>query len=193
MTSPEIDKLRDEGLSLLQTVTHLHTEIVTYVARVKKVLTENDPGGLTDLCYLLRKTEDIVDGSRKELANAKDMTAATVGAMHTVAAVKALQEGLTPNKSVIGRLAVGTPRSTVVANLPAKQSDDMVKLVSALMQDYPTAKDIVDADVLRIHWPSLVEILTKRQEEGLTPLPGIDPSTVKSRHTLVCRERSQVQ
>jgi hypothetical protein len=40
--------------------------------------------------------------------------------------------------------------------------------------------ELVAADVLRPHWPHLVEWLSRRASEGLPPPPGIDPAQTYS-------------
>lgn len=79
-----------------------------------------------------------------------------------------------------GEFAVGTPRARVVMCPPERGSDEYVRL----MRHLGCPESLINADVLRPHYPHLCDLASALTSEGRPLPPGIDPGKTKPNFTL---------
>lgn len=159
----------------LQRLEKLRIEIARGMASLKVAIQNNrvTESDLVDASYYLDRIHTITDEVRKESSSLKDTVDGIACVLYTMRCIN-LE---TPPTHIEGSVARGIPdvRATVV--LPTRGSVEYLALLNALYTD----EGAKASDVLRPHWPALMDYISARASQGLPTLPGIDPATLNTK------------
>jgi hypothetical protein len=131
---------------------------------------------LADAAWLCQEIEKYTEEVRKEFSKLETLLEKVTCAAWTMAcAADPAHPG-----HVEGVFARATPDMGLVPDLPAKHTDEY----KALLRFMHCPESLIEADVLRPHWPHLCEMLAHRDSQGLPPPPGIRAASLKPRYVL---------
>lgn len=140
-----------------------------------------------DIAFLLREMADYLDDLRKEMNKVRVI-------IEKVTCMRWMQTSLNddPTKSaqsIQGDLAVGTPHLKMAATLPNRHKDPEAYV--KFMNQIGVSGEALKRDMVRVHWPLVIDYFTDLSEQG-KPLPnGIDTSRTYPLYSLRLRERKE--
>jgi hypothetical protein len=122
-----------------------------------------DVSKLTDIGFLCREMENLLDELRKECKARKELCGSIIAFILTQ---NSLTDIHAPMKSK-GDLATGSPDMKMQVALPKKKSPEYYQLTD----HFKVPRDVAESGVLKLDWKTVVELCTKLSEEG-KPLPA---------------------
>jgi len=174
------------AVRVLRDLKKQHATLYTALSRMRD---KANVAGLTqsdrvDVAYVLKEAAKLLDDLRKEANHSREL-------IENVACAVFVQEhaaSLDPPSNIKGQFVTGTPDVKEAASLPRKSVDP--DRYYAMMKALGVEDSALEADVVRPHWPTIVDLLTKRAEAGLQPIAGIDPSSTYPVYSirLLCRQ-----
>lgn len=169
-------------------VRKLHAELYEFLAMVrdasKQGIIRNQD--IVDILFLFKKSVELTEDIRKEVNAVSDI-------MEKVACMLWVQQNANDPESaepIRGKLATGTPDTSVIVSLPRKEREP--EAYRALMEHLKVPMEHEASGVLKIHWPSFMEWVTTLQEQGKPLPPGIDPSKTMNKYTVRSTARRSV-
>lgn len=125
---------------------------------------ELSEGELTDVGYLLRLTEDMLNDARKEAMRRKDQLSRALALIITR---RAVSEG--SRAIAYGELAIAVPDVKMRTSVPKRDTPEYV----ALLKHFGVSAEIISTGALTLHWEHLSDWLTAACERGEQTPPGI--------------------
>lgn len=159
--------MKSEVATAIQGLLRLKKMYVDLIRRIGLLRSAADAYPMEDLCdtaCVLREISQVSDDIRKEASLLKDRCEKT-------AVFKWVKQGLNnPDElgPIKGELAMGTPNIKTMVPVPKPTRDPEAYI--AMMLELGVDLSAVEQDLVRPHWPGLVDYLTLRQEQGL-PTP----------------------
>lgn len=157
--------MKDEAKELKQTVEAIYEAIVSYCYTLHGVVDQLDEHDLTDVGYLLRECERLLDDARKEAKAKKE----TISRLLAVKVINRCTEDPTTELRSRGELATATPDVAIRPKLPKAGTPEYVRLLEFL----GVPPDAIAGGTLSIHFNRMSEMLTALAAEGKNPPPGL--------------------
>lgn len=157
----------------------LHSMTYEQVAMARKKLAELSLEDLADCASVLNDLEKLADDTRKECRMLSEL-------MQKTACVRWATSGST-EETIRGERCTATPTIREMRALPDRKRDP--EKYEALMKHLGATPETIDSGVLSLHWPSMVEYLSHRAEQGLPPPPGLEGSTTYEQYSLTIRRK----
>jgi hypothetical protein len=137
---------------------------------------------LTDAVYSLGEAYKYADDLRREIDKTKKLASKLVCL---------LWAKFTEGGPIRTAHCTGTPRIKMIASVPSARRDP--EAYESLMEHLAIPERVWRNDVVRPHWPGLVEHLSQRLEQGLPVPPGIDPDKTYPDYAVTIRSKKGVQ
>lgn len=119
-----------------------------------------------DLHYAISRAFDVVEDTLKHLRQLKTLSEKLV----------CLKWALLPSGDNIKTdYVTATPKVVEMPKIPSQKSDP--EGYKKLLQYFNCPEELLDKDLLRVHWPSLSLLVEEHAAEGKPLPPGCDPST----------------
>ena len=135
-----------------------------------------------DAAYAMRELHKWCDDMRKEAQRLKD-TCDRIACVLWIA-----NGGL--HKSIKTSYCTATPEIRQRATIPKKDTDP--DNFWALMDYLGIPREAAESDIVRFHWPGVVEYLTEQAAQGLPTPPGIQPDATHPVYSLRIRGRKAI-
>lgn len=162
-------------LRIYHQIQRVHRNMIEQVFKLKKTIASRSLEEMVDLAFGLKETASLLDDARKECTACQEI-------LEEVACVlwvqKSLQDGT--DESIHGEFATGTPRVKTMMHIPKRGTDEYEVLMASM--------GVVNGDLIRPHWPSMVDHVTNLLSEGKEPPPGMSGKTYQ-RHNVTLRKR----
>lgn len=157
----------------------LHADTYEQITMARKRLAGLSLEDLADCASVLNDLEKLADDTRKECRMLSEL-------MQKTACVRWATSGST-EETIRGERCTATPTIREMRALPDRKRDP--ERYAKLMEHYGASQAAIDSGVLSLHWPSMVEYLSKRAEQGLPPPPGLEGSTTYEQYSLTIRKK----
>ncbi len=158
-----------------------HREIYEQLIKLKEdVATEVSETELADVAFALERSIRYLEDIRKELSK-------TNSHIKTMACLKWTENQATTMDGQPIRTAycTATPEVKMYAPFPIKKDKDGW---DELMKWLGIPKEISDKEIVRPHYPAMLELCTELSREGKPLPPGVDPSKKKAQYDLKMRK-----
>jgi hypothetical protein len=141
---------------------------------------------LTNIAYAVHESNKFADDLEKETRVFHDFLSKKVGALWVA--------GSSAPAPIRTEYVTTTPRVKKVATVPSKKKEpeQFARLMTSLGVPQELWNSDSESAALAIHWPGLMEEITRREAEGLPPLDGIDPTKMYTQFDLTHRGRKGV-
>ena len=162
--------MNQEVVEYYKVVQQMHAELYQRSKKlVEAINTCTDLGELTDYAYALRDAskllEDSAKDARKAQKRASDITC-ILWVQHSAA------DASFPDK-IKTEHCTGTPQVKFAGRVPRPGTPEYDELLAFMGMP----EGLIKSGVMRTHWPSFVDYLTRLAEEGKPLPPGVDPET----------------
>ncbi len=167
---------------MLQTLLHkiedLHVEFRGEMQTLTAAMRDGKktPEETTDIGFLFRECESILDDWRKD-CQASKLLAELLIAKVILFSPKSVNEGV--EDTVHGTLATATPRLTTESGLPKRGTPEY----TALLSHYGIPIELINKGLIALHYVEFAKEVTRLQEDGKPPPPGVGESYSKFRCT----------
>lgn len=150
-------------------VKHTHAELYKSCKELfESVGSCTDLKELVDYAYAFRDASKLLEDCAKEARKAQKRAADIACVLWVQASATSEQDD-----TVKTEYCSGTPQVKFAGRVPRPGTSEYDELLRYLgMPD-----DLVNSGVMRTHWPSFVDYLTRRAEEGKPLPPGVNPET----------------
>lgn len=138
----------------------LHRVVIENTVRLRNAIGKMTPECMTDVAYGLKEISRLLDDGRKEC---DDLVKLFEKALCIVWVQRGVNTGNTDPFQ--GEFAVGTPQIKQMVRIPRRDTDEYDKLMQWL--------GVPDGDLVRPHWPSMVEHVTELLSQGQQPPDGM--------------------
>ena len=179
--------MNDRVKELFKLVDKAHDEIFTEMIKLEDELPETDIYEATDWVYAFREMADKLRTIRVKADVMK------INCQNLACALYVVQG---PNSPIIrdGNIktghCTGTPDLKQGAHIPKLKKDP--EGYYAVMDYLGIPKGIVEKDLVRPHWPSVVDHLSELASLGKPMPPGIDPTKTYPVYDMVVRRKKGV-
>ena len=140
-----------------------------------------------DIAFLLRSIAEYFDDLRRETDKIRII-------IEKITCMRWMQSSLNEDPSKVtqtiqGELASGTPHLKTGAAIPNRNKDPEAHI--EFMRQIGVSGEALRRNMVRVHWPLVIDYFTDLTERGL-PLPkGIDTSRTYTLYSLRLRERKE--
>jgi len=174
--------MKQEMINLYKTTKTWYNQCYQELLKAQKQLqTARTPEEAADMAYALNELHKWCDDMRKEAKRAKEIA-------DRVACLLWVQRDNGDN--IKTDHCTATPIIKMQPKVPKLSSDP--EAYYALMDYLGIPRTTSDQELVRVHWPSMVEYLTLLAEEG-RPMPkGIDPNGSRPEYRLMIRSKRAV-
>lgn len=170
----------DPAKSLFTKSRKAHKEIYEELVRIKVFIKQcGRMEEQADVAYAANEAFKLLDDLRKEAQVIREL-AEKIGT--------ALWVKVSNGDPIRTDYVTATPRVKMTATLPKKSKDPVA--YATFMRFLKIPEDIADAEVVRPHWPAVVELLSKLMEEGKPLPPGIDPDKMYPVYKMTLRGKA---
>lgn len=146
---------------------------------VKEIHETGDAAELADQLLVIDKVTKLLDDVEKKMRGTRDLA-------ERLLCILWVKDG--DAEPIRTEYVTASPKVRMAAQIPKKGTPEYESLVTHL----GIRKDIADGDVVRPHWPGVVEYLTDRLTRGL-PLPeGIDPTKTYAVYSVALRPKKGI-
>ena len=165
-----MESLLNEALAQYLLVKETHTTVFQQVVEHKQLMSVEgiEQTTLVDTLYVFKQTVLMMHDMRKELDALVALIEKIVCAQWVTESLAADSKG----ESIRGKLATGTPSSKQMLVLPKKGTPEYDTLLKSLGVGVKSLKN----DLVRVHWPGMIEHVTKVLGQGRS-IPGCDSKT----------------
>lgn len=175
--------MRPELARLYRETRALHAGITRALMGVEEAIkTASDEADMADIAYALREIADFADHIRKQ-CNVQQKLAEKMACVLTVCITQSAEPIRT-------EYCTATPDVRPIVSVPRRSTHP--KEFEALMNYLGVPKRLWeggDHAVVKPHFPGLVDLLAKEQQDGKPLPPGIDPNKVYQDYKLNIRKR----
>ncbi len=129
------------------------------------------------------------DDLRKEMTKVRQF-------IEKVTCMKWMQASMNedPDKAaqpIRGELAIGTPQLKTMVVLPNREKDPVS--FAKFMKRIGVFGSALKWNMVRVHWPAVIDYISHLNEKGRPLPPGINPSQTYPMYRLVLRERKGME
>lgn len=155
----------------------LHRTVVENLFRLKDQISSMSLEEMLDFACCVKETAHLLDDSRKECEDLQKT-------LEQVMCVVWIAKSLSTNKDdpIRSEYAVGTPRVKITMHIPKRGTEEY----DALM----TSMGVSNGDLVRPHWPSMVDHVSELLSKGKMPPPGMTGKTYNV-HSVTIRKRKE--
>ena len=163
----------------LKEIERLHNNFLTIILEAKEQLQELPIEELCDAAYFIKKCGEVF----KSLQIESDKFS---GFAQRLACLRWMVDNDLPAK-VDRPDYTATPDLKMQANIPSHSREP--EAYHALLSWIGVPEHAIKTELLRVHWPTLVEFLTERQADGKSLPPGVSPDKTKPQYLLRFRSK----
>jgi len=171
---------------LYKRVVSTHNMLHEMIVRINQELTqETEPKELADYAFALHKAAELADDTRKELTKSDNLAQRKACYECVVAGV----HGPIKTEYTTATLDIKT-----CVRIPRKSAEP--EAYAKLMQYLGVPEDLYNCEeekeILRPHWPGLMELVSRLCAEGKPLPPGIDPDATFPEYRLKMRQSKHI-
>lgn len=174
--------MKDELVDLYAKMKNAHQELYLDLIALRKTIRKPKKiEDLADSAYTLRKCFELANDLRKEFDGAKTLAERTACL---------LAVSTDHFDTIRGELTTATPMCKQAAQIPSRSKNR--EEYNQFCEAMSIPLELAEQDVVRIHWPGVVEHLTRLQSNGERLPEGIDPNKTYPVYSLRCQPAAGV-
>ena len=176
--------MKQNTIEYYKLVKELHAALYQ---KMKGILEEvskcNDLVELTDYTYAFRDASKLLEDSAKDARKAQKRAS-------DIACMLWVQQSTNGAylDNIPTEFCTGTPQVKMAGRVPRPDTAEYNELLRFLGMP----EDLVNSGIMRTHWPSFVDYVTRLSEEGKPLPPGVDPKTTYPIYELRLRKTKSV-
>lgn len=155
----------------------LHRVVVENLFRLQSELSSMSLEEMLDVAHGLKETFRALDDARKECED-------VVKTLEQVMCLIWVKKSVSTNSDepIRSEYAIGTPRVKRMMHIPKRGTEEYTTLMASM--------GVVSEDLVRPHWPSMVDHVTSLLSSGGEPPPGMSGETYDI-HAVTIRKRKE--
>lgn len=159
----------------LTNVENFHRTAYMEISKTRDEVKDLSIEDLADTGFICNHIASLLDDLRKEFTKLGEFA-------ERMACLKGIE---TLNMKIQGKLCTAEPELKMSANLPSRSKEP--EKYEELCKYLNIPLELLDADLIRIHWPGFTEFFTRLQAEGKPTPPGIDVGKTHAHYFLKYR------
>lgn len=165
----------DKTIDVYHRAQKLHRLVVENLFRLRETINEMTVEEMVDVALGLRETARLLNDGRKECDDC-------LKTFEQAVCLLWVHKSLTNNSEdpVRGEYAIGTPRVKLMMHMPKRDTEEYSTLLASM--------GVPESDLVRPHWPSMVDHVSTLLSEGKQPPPGMSGETYDL-YTVTLRKR----
>lgn len=173
--------MREDMVAVYQRLRNVHAEVYATVSQVREQMKQVcDIDEHADVVYACHETMKYLDDIRTEINKLNDQC-------EKIACAIWVREGT--GETIRTSFCTVSPEVKIMASIPRKKTDP--DSYNAFMRSLGVSDDVLrqPEDVVRPHWPGLVEYVSRLAAAGKPLPPGVDPDKTYPVYTLHIRAK----
>lgn len=198
--------MKESAKTLFRNAKESHEIVYKRLSELRQEIEKcNNYVELCDYAFAVHESHEYIEDIKKELWKLRESINKKVDELWLQAAIKG---GRDFPRSIHTDYVTATPDIKQAPNIPSQKSDpkaykelmDYLKIDTSDWPEHPDSNKIekgdnnetIKSEVVKIHWPGLVNLVTERMSAGLPVPPGINISKLVPVYKLTLRKKRDV-